>query len=344
MTQLGLCIQRIVSTMVDNYNTSQPFYFVKLDIKDGFWQMAVSNEDAWNFAYILPTLKSNISEDEVELVIPNSLQMGWCESPPFFCSGSKTARDVIAKLYNNNNLPAHRIEHDMLCDIMVNANVPTPNNFITLFEVFVENFVGYTNHGSSDHLQKVSQAMIHGIHSIFPPPEISKHNGEDPILESKIAKGEGLWNTEKEVLGWIFNGKNYTMHLPEKKIKDIILQIRKMLQKKRPSLNHYQRLAGKLQHASYGLPGGQGFFSPLQMAMVGDPEFINLTPALKECLKDWQVVIRHMEKNPTSVLQLVTDYPSYIGYSDSCGIGMGGTWASGVNFLPPFFMEIRMAT
>jgi hypothetical protein len=114
-----------------------------------------------------------------------------------------------------------------------------------------------------------------------------------------------------------------------------------MLQKKRPSLNRYHRLAGKLQHASYGLPGGQGFFSPIQMAMVGDPEFINLTPALKECLKDWQIVIRHMDKNPTSILQLVTDYPSYIGYSDSCGIGTGGTWASGVDFLPPFLWKYK---
>ena len=339
MTQLGLCTQRIIATMADNYNKSQPFYFVKLDIKDGFWRMAVSNEDAWNFAYVLPSLNSKINEDEIELVVPNSLQMGWCESPPFFCSGSETARDVIADLYKNTNLPEHRIEHDMLRNIMIDTTTSTPNNFITLFEVFVDDFVGYTNDGSSDHLRKVSRAMIHGIHSIFPPPEISKHNGEDPISESKIAKGEGLWSTEKEVLGWIFNGSNYTIRLPEKKVKDIILQIRKMLQKKRPSLNRYQRLAGKLQHASYGLPGGRGFFSPIQMAMVGDPEFINLTPALKECLKDWQIVIRHMEKNPTSVLQLVTDYPSYIGYSDSCGIGTGGTWASGVDFLPPFLWK-----
>ena len=77
------------------------------------------------------------------------------------------------------------------------------------------------------------------------------------------------------------------------------------------------------------------------MAMVGDPEFINLTPELKQCLKDWQVVIRHMEKNPTSVLQLVTDYPSYIGYSDSCGIGTGGTWSSGVESLPPFLWKLE---
>ena len=342
MTQLGFCIKRIVATMADNHDKNQPFYFVKLDIKDGFWRMAVSNDDAWNFAYVLPSLLPNTNEDDIELVVPNSLQMGWCESPPFFCSGSETARDVITEVYKGNiSLPAHRIENDMLVEIMKSEKLSDIKKFLTDFEVFVDDFIGYTNNGSIDHLKKVSRSMIHGIHSIFPPPEISKHNGEDPISESKIAKGEGIWSTEKEVLGWIFNGDDYTIRLPKKKIKDIILQIRKILQKKRPSLNRYQRLAGKLQHASYGLPGGRGFFSPIQMAMVGDPEFINLTPELKQCLKDWQVVIRHMEKNPTSVLQLVTDYPSYIGYSDSCGIGTGGTWSSGVESLPPFLWKLE---
>jgi hypothetical protein len=325
--------------MADNYNQNQPFYFVKLDIKDGFWRMAVSNEDAWNFAYVLPSLQEITNEDNIELVVPNSLQMGWCESPPFFCSGSETARDVITQIHEEANLPTHRIENDMLADIMTTIEWENSKKFLTLFEVFVDDFIGATNNGAYNHLRQVSRSMIHGIHSIFPPPEISKHNGEDPISESKIAKGEGLWSTEKEILGWIFNGKEYTIRLPEKKVKDIILQIRKILQKKRSSLNRYQRLAGKLQHASYGLPGGRGFFSPIQMAMVGNPAFINLTSDLKQCFKDWQIIIRHMEKNPTSVLQLVTDYPSYIGYSDSCGIGTGGTWSSGVDPLSPFLWK-----
>jgi hypothetical protein len=33
--------------------------------------------------------------DTVQLVIPDALQMGWSESPPFFCAATKTARDVI---------------------------------------------------------------------------------------------------------------------------------------------------------------------------------------------------------------------------------------------------------
>jgi hypothetical protein len=340
MAQLGLCIQRMVATLADNYDTSKPFHFVKLDIKDGFWRMAVSDDNAWNFAYVLPSLKTLEDEGDVELVVPNSLQMGWCESPPFFCSGSETARDVITHLMTKDELPPHRIEHDMLTDIMKDAtNEGTDNGDITLFEVFVDDFVGLTNNGSMEHLQKISRAMIHGIHSIFPPPDVTKHSGEDPISEKKIKKGEGIWAVEKEILGWIFNGKTFTIRLPSQKIKDIIKLIRGMLKMKRPSLNKYQKLAGKLQHASLGLPGGKGLFSPIQIAMQGNPEFVPLTCVLKQCLKDWQAIIRHMEKNPTSVLQLVKDYPAFIGYSDSCGIGTGGTWSSGLESLAPFLWK-----
>jgi hypothetical protein len=319
MAQLGLCIQRMVATLADNYDTSKLFHFVKLDIKDGFWCMTVLDDNAWNFAYVLLSLKELEDKGDIELVVPNSLQMGWCESPPFFCSGSETARDIITHLMTKSALPPHRIEHDMLADIMEDAtNKKTNTGDITLFEVFVDNFVGLTNNGSIEHLQKISGAMIHGIHSIFPPPDITKHSGEDPISEKKIAKGEGIWAVKKEILGWIFNRKTFTIWLPSQKIKDIIKLIRGMLKMKRPSLNKYQKLAGKLQHASLGLPGGKGLFSPIQLAMQCNPEFVLLTCILKQCLKDWQAIIRHMEKQPTSVLQLVKDYPAFIGYSDSC--------------------------
>ena len=32
--------------------------------------------------------------EQVRLVVPTSLQMGWIESPPYFCAASKTVRDV----------------------------------------------------------------------------------------------------------------------------------------------------------------------------------------------------------------------------------------------------------
>ena len=89
MGQLGFVVWRLVHVMEANQEQGFPFWFAKLDIKDGFWQMAVKNEDAWNFAYVLPSLCKSTDIDETELVIPNSLQMGWCESPPFSAQAQK---------------------------------------------------------------------------------------------------------------------------------------------------------------------------------------------------------------------------------------------------------------
>ena len=42
MIQLG----NLIVLLADNCNPDQPFMFAKLDIKDGFWRMAVNEEDA----------------------------------------------------------------------------------------------------------------------------------------------------------------------------------------------------------------------------------------------------------------------------------------------------------
>jgi hypothetical protein len=112
MAELGNVLKRIVNTMALNYDINQPFVFSKCDIKDGFWRMVVNHHDAWNFCYVLPstTKKSNI--DNVQIVVPHSLQMGWCESPPFFCAATETARDIIEKMFKTcDDIPFHAMEH-----------------------------------------------------------------------------------------------------------------------------------------------------------------------------------------------------------------------------------------
>jgi hypothetical protein len=343
MAQLGHCLKRLVATMTDNFDPKKPFIFSKLDIKDGFWRMKVSDTDAWNFSYVLPSLQPNNNVDETELVIPNSLQMGWCESPPFFCSGSETARDVIEQIADDPNLPPHRFETTMLKDITEEKIPPTIGN-IRLLEVFVDDFICATNNTSTEHLTQVSRSMIHGIHSVFPPPEVTNHPGGDPVSEKKLKQGDGSWSYTKEILGWDFNGKMYTIQLPPSKCQTIIVLIRKMQKSQRASLNKYQKLAGKLQHASFGLPHGRALFSPLQRAMKNNPPFISLTPELHQILDDWRYIIGYMKNHPTSVLQLVQNYPDYIGHSDACGLGAGGLWGNGLKTIKPFLWQVPWPT
>ena len=343
MSQLGDVLWRLVYTMAENYNVKKPFVFTKLDVKDGFWRLSVNDDDAWNFCYVLPPLPSPEDIDETEIVVPNCLQMGWCESPPFFCASSETARDVMDTLLKDSALPPHPLDTHMIKNtpaVRPESSPPTHGPHVSLLEVFVDDFIGATNNLSDSHLLHFSRAMLHGLHSIFPPPEVTGHMGEDSVSTKKLFNGEGIWATRKEILGWIFDGIAYTIQLPPKKCDQIRRMISKLLKVQRVSLQKFQKLAGKLQHASFGLPNGRCLFSPLQTAMLGDPSFITLVPYLRHALMDWLYIIGYMKKNPTSVLLLVTANPSFIGYSDASGVGAGGVWCSGIKSLDPFVWRV----
>eukprot|EP00957_Ditylum_brightwellii_P039861 3017650-Ditylum_brightwellii.AAC.1 len=71
------------------------------------------------------------------------------------------------------------------------------------------------------------------------------------------------------------------------------------------------------------------------MAMVGAKTEVIFTPMLREAIKDWRTIIQYMRKHPTSVLQLVSDFPHYLGYTDTCNRGAGGVWSAGLKHLDP---------
>ena len=94
--------------------------------------------------------------------------------------------------------------------------------------------------------------------------------------------GYGIWNLYKEILGWDFDGIAYMIQLPEKKCADICTLMRKLLKKKHVALNQFQKLAGKLQHASLAMPSGRSLFTPLDMARLNDPDFIAIDKTLSQ--------------------------------------------------------------
>ena len=153
-------MQQIVATLADNFDPNKPFKFAKLDIKDGFWRMAVSDLDAWNFCHVLPQETPPTNIDDTLIVVPNCLQMGWCESPPFFCASSETARDVIDTLLKESTLPAHRFEQSMMQDAEHN-NITNclhaAATYINLTEVFVNDLMGATNNINPDNLRHFSK-------------------------------------------------------------------------------------------------------------------------------------------------------------------------------------------
>eukprot|EP00957_Ditylum_brightwellii_P003634 274811-Ditylum_brightwellii.AAC.2 len=288
MYQLGSSLKRLVATMADADNTL--FAFAKLDIKDGFWHLVVHPDDVWNFCYVLPQA-SDVPEDNILLIVLTALQRGWCKSPPFFCMALETASDVIQHLLNNDIvLPAHNFEECMLSLTQLQHwKLPNPQH---LLEVFVDNFIVTTNDTSMSNLLAISQAFLHGIHCVFPPTNVTGHNGQDPISEKKLDNGDGLWEYIKKVLGWELNGKAKTIHLLQKKALKTFTSLKVIARKTQITLHTFQVICGKLQHAAFGISGGMGLFSPLQQAMVGNPLIIVITPFLHETLQDWSTTVK----------------------------------------------------
>ena len=98
----------------------------KWDIKDGFWRMDCAAGEEWNFAYVLPQEEG----EPITLVVPTSLQMGWVESPPYFCAATETSRDI---------------------------------------SVYVDDFMSLVIPVSEEQLRHVANAIMHVIHDVFPP-------------------------------------------------------------------------------------------------------------------------------------------------------------------------------
>jgi hypothetical protein len=92
LNQLGHSLSHIIHTFAEASEDDKVF-MEKWDIKDGFWRMACEAGKEYNFAYVLPQEEGK----PITLVIPTSLQMGWVESPPYFCAASETARDVATE-------------------------------------------------------------------------------------------------------------------------------------------------------------------------------------------------------------------------------------------------------
>ena len=66
------------------------FFMKKWDIKDDLWRLKCVLGEEWNFAYVLPQENG----EQVMLVVPTSIQMGWIKSSPYFCAAYETERDV----------------------------------------------------------------------------------------------------------------------------------------------------------------------------------------------------------------------------------------------------------
>jgi hypothetical protein len=134
----------------------------KWDIKDGFWRLDCAEEEDWNFCYVLPQPPG----EPIKLVVPKALQMGWIESPPYFCAASETGRDVatqyaetpIGTLRDNKfiDMAAQGADFDTL---PAQSDEADPLRY--LVEVYVNDFISLAMPRSQADLRHMANAAMH---------------------------------------------------------------------------------------------------------------------------------------------------------------------------------------
>jgi hypothetical protein len=184
----------------------------KIDLSDGFWRMIVEAGQEANFTYELP---EHPEREGKWFVIPSALQMGWKNSPAYFCATTEAAWVIIARLLALSAHDGFIDEHPYESYCATGGPCPKWSSrpeALVLLRVFVDDFIlGIA--GAPDRESRnaetmwMARAALHGIHSIFPPPSITDHvDGHDSISLKKLVALDGRLQTDKLILGFAFHG------------------------------------------------------------------------------------------------------------------------------------------
>jgi hypothetical protein len=86
------------------------------------------------------------------------------------------------------------------------------------------------------------------------------------ILLKKLLKGDGSWNTQKLILGWIMDTICQTIELPPHRKETLALIFEELVSARRVNSKKWAGYLGKLRFVSVAIPGSAGLFSALQWA------------------------------------------------------------------------------
>jgi len=84
---------------------------------------------------------------------------------------------------------------------------------------------------SHDALLHFTQAILHGIHKIFPRPGPHDNANDKPNSIKKLKNGEGCWATRKEILGLVFDGTTCCINLLADKVTAILHSLKELTRK-----------------------------------------------------------------------------------------------------------------
>jgi hypothetical protein len=109
----------------------------------------------------------------------------------------------------------------------------------------------------------------------------------------------------------------------------------------------FQKLHGRLNHATQVMPCMGGFMSELNKTLASSHITIGLgqQSALRHTLEDFAYLLGQAHRNPSHIAEIVgTDAPHVYGYTDACRQGMGGVILPATKWLPATVWRFKFPT
>jgi len=168
----------------------------------------------------------------------------------------------------------------------------------TLLDIYMDDFIGLVQAITMKELTHFTHAVLHRIHTVFPLPGLVDDQEDEPISVKKLKQGDGRWDTQKEILGWLFNGITKCLQLPVDKVSKLWTSLLQMTKQKSMRIGELEKLNGKLMHATIGIPNGRGLLSPLIVSIAKKGSSCNykerqirLDEATKQALQDLSTLL-----------------------------------------------------
>ena len=189
---------------------------------------------------------------------------------------------------------------------------------------------------SPDQQRRVTEMVLQGIKDIFPSlPSKLKYS----VSLKKDQKGDGNWEDEKEILGWILNSEKVTFQLPPCCLKELKSLLTISPSQRRLPVSNPRSLIGKLRSMHLAVPGSIGHFFFIEEALtkVGMASKAYLSKALHRKIAHWQRLSTNFLARPCFLAEVVPRLPTALGFCDALGVGAGGVWinpdGTGKNFV-----------
>ncbi|KAL7571454.1 hypothetical protein ACA910_019209 [Epithemia clementina (nom. ined.)] len=203
-------------------------------------------------------------------------------------------------------------------------------------DVFIDDEI-LVGQGSAARLNRFPRQVLHLNDKVFRPNNATNNSSrKQPISTRKLDKGDACWATRKQVLGWEIDTLAGTMELPPHRQERLLTILCAVAHKKRISVKQTHKLLGELRSMVLGIPGGQGLFSQLQLALTqSDKHRVCLDQGAQDAIKDFLTFALNLTQQPTSLSELFPTKPTFVDACDAAKTGMGGVWLPDSAHDPP---------